>query len=233
MLTWRGKFQRVGHLRYLPLIGGEASILEPMRTAASYLIYLLGEPAFSVLPEMGDYRNLLAQLNVATNVVFTSSTGRLFDAVSALLGICRQASYDGQAPAMLEAAADARERGSYFDPADLVNASSGLVTVDPKRWLTETLKGIHEGVSPAKLSRRFHNTFIAALASAAKALARQHKVKSVCLSGGSFQNRLLLQGLTQTLTDARLAVFTNHAVPVNDGGLSLGQAVVAAAQRKH
>jgi hydrogenase maturation protein HypF len=242
-LTWRAKFQRLGHLRYLPLIGGEAAILHPMRIAASYLIYLMGEAAFAALPGMDEHRSLLAQLNLSTNVVFTSSTGRLFDAVSAILGVCRNATFDGQAPALLEALADPRERGCYFQEQDLRTVSSGamnderrtkneMVIIDPQRWLDGLLAGLRDGISPAKLSRRFHNTIIAALAFSARSMVRKHKAKAVCLSGGSFQNRLLLHGVTQALVDARIPVFTNHAVPVNDGGLSFGQAIVADAQLK-
>jgi hydrogenase maturation protein HypF len=133
---------------------------------------------------------------------------------------------------LLEAAADPRERGSFFRDSDIVTGASGMLLVDPKRWLTELAAGVQAGVAPAKLSRRFHNTFIASLTAAARALARQHKLKNVCLAGGSFQNRILLHGLTQSLTAARLAVHTNHAVPVNDGGLSFGQAIVAGAPNK-
>jgi hydrogenase maturation protein HypF len=233
LLARRAGFERLGHLRYLPLIGGEAVISEPKRIAAGYLIYLFGEQVLSSIPGLTRYRDLLAQLNLGTNVVFTSSTGRLFDAVSGLLGICPHASFDGQAPAQLEAAAEsgppniARERRSYFDESDLTTSAACQIVIDPKRWLEQAVADIGSGLAAGRISKRFHNTFIAALTAACRTAARQCRVRDVCLSGGSFQNRLLLRGLAAALSAARFKVHTNHLVPVNDGGISLGQAVIA------
>lgn len=228
LLCSRRNFQRLGHLRYLPLIGGEAIIMQPEKIAASYLVYLLGEAAFAALPGMEAHRNLLAQLNLDMNVVFTSSTGRLFDAASAILGVCRQASYDGQAPAMLESIADDRETGHWFEPHDLHTDTTGQLIINPQRWLSKLVDGVRGQIPAPILSRQFHNTFITALVRACRQLVPQHRPKAICLSGGSFQNRLLLAGLLENLTVTRLPVMTNNAVPVNDGGLAFGQAIVAA-----
>jgi hydrogenase maturation protein HypF len=233
LLAWRARFERLGHLRYLPLLGGEASILEPQRTADGYLDYLFaGNPNDKGRRTKDEGRTF--QIRDSTfeipSVIFTSSTGRLFDAVSALLGICPRASYDGQAPALLEAAADAGETGSYFEAGDIAPDSTGTSIINPESWLRRILDDLQTGVPKERVSRLFHNTFIAALVAAATPMARRHHIKSICLSGGSFQNRILLNGLTGALANAGYAVYANHQVPLNDGGLALGQAVVAAAQ---
>jgi hydrogenase maturation protein HypF len=230
LLVWRHRFERLAHLRYLPLVGGEAIITEPLKIAASYLVYLIGEQAFALLPGLEQYRTLFSQLILGTNVVFTSSTGRLFDAVSAMLGLCTKASYEGQAPSVLESAANSRETGSYFQESNVARLTKGPWVIDPKPWLEAIIRDWAARQTPGRISRRFHNTVTAALAHTCRLAVREHRIRTVCLSGGSFQNRLLLRELTQTLSRARLSVYTNRAVPVNDGGISLGQAIVADAQ---
>lgn len=220
-------FERVGHLRYLPLVGGEAAILEPLRIAAGYLVYLFGGSALSRVPAIADSKTVTPQLHLEENTVFTSSAGRLFDAVSAMTGICLKASYDGQAPAMLESAAEPKDKLSYFTPDSLRFDSSGMLILDPADWLKRIVDDVSTGAPAAKVSRRFHTTFIQALAAAARTLAKAGRTKTICLSGGSFQNRILLAGLEQELTETGFKVYTNRALPVNDGGLSFGQAVVA------
>ena len=133
---------------------------------------------------------------------------------------------------LLEAAADPKDRGSYFEPEQIILKPGEPLTLDPKPWLAGILSDMKAGISPARISRRFHTTFISALTAAAGILGRQQRLKAVCLSGGSFQNRILLQGLTRSLTAAGFKVYTNRLVPVNDGGLVLGQAVAASAQFK-
>jgi hydrogenase maturation protein HypF len=220
-------FERVGHLRYLPLVGGEAAIFEPLRIAAGYLVYLFGPSALGRVPAMADNKAVVPQLHLESDTVFTSSAGRLFDAVSALTGICAKASHDGQAPAMLESAAEQRDKLSYFTPDNLRFDSAGMLILDPADWLNRILDDLSAGVSARKVSRRFHTTFIQALAAGAKSLAKVGRIRTICLSGGSFQNRILLAGLGQELTRLGFKVYTNRAIPVNDGGLAFGQAVVA------
>ena len=225
-------FKRVGHLRYLPLVGGEAAILEPLRIAAGYLVYLFGPSALGRVPAFADNKAVTPQLHLESDTVFTSSTGRLFDAVSALTGICAKASYDGQAPAMLESAIDPKDKLSYFTPDSVRFDSAGMLILDPAEWLKLILDDLGAGVSARKISRRFHTTFVQALAAGAKVLAKAGRTRTICLSGGSFQNRVLLAGLWQELTRLGFKVYTNRAVPVNDGGLAFGQAVVADACAK-
>jgi len=230
LLVRRQRFERMGHLRYLPLVGGEAAILEPSRIAAGYLAYLFGATALARVPAIAEFRTAASQLHLESNVIFTSSAGRLFDAVSALTGICLKASYDGQAPALLESVADARERGSYFAAEQLRRDPDGTLAIDPAPWLYRIIEDLATGMPPSRISRRFHTTFVQALTNAAKQLARACATKFVCLSGGSFQNRLLLTELGRALMAAGLKPYTNHALPVNDGGVAFGQVIVADAQ---
>jgi hydrogenase maturation protein HypF len=102
-----------------------------------------------------------------------------------------------------------------------------MLILDPADWLKRVLDDLAAGVSAPKVSRRFHATFIQVLAAAAKTLAKAGRTKTICLSGGSFQNRVLLVGLSQELIRLGFKVHTNRAIPVNDGGLAFGQAVVA------
>jgi hydrogenase maturation protein HypF len=230
MLVRRHRFERLGHLRYLPLVGGEAAIREPPRIAASYVAYLFGTPALSRVPAIAAFSSAASQLHLESNVIFTSSAGRLFDAVGAMTGICPKASYDGQAPALLESSADPRERGSYFAVEHIHRDTDGTMIIDPAPWLDRIIDDLVLGVPPARISRRFHTTFIQALVDAARQLAKTCGIKLVCLSGGSFQNRILLVELGQGLMAAGLKPYTNHVLPVNDGGVALGQAIVADAQ---
>jgi hydrogenase maturation protein HypF len=228
----RRDFQRLGHLRYLPLVGGEAAIMEPSRIAAGYLVYLFGDSALARAPGLAGQSaspNLLLQ----PNVVFTSSAGRLFDAVSALTGICPKASYDGQAPALLEAVADPKDRVSYFNSEQLRYDLTNMLIIDPAPWLNRALDDLGSGLGAARLSRRFHTTFVQAIVEAARRLAKANRIKTVCLSGGTFQNRILLAEISRGLLKHGLSPFFNHAVPVNDGGVAFGQAIVADAVAHH
>ncbi|MEO0108965.1 MAG: carbamoyltransferase HypF, partial [candidate division WOR-3 bacterium] len=250
--AWYGRFERLGHLRYLPLAGGETAIAEPWRIAAGYLLYLFGDSF--CLPEtlakpsgrnpkpQSDHQLALSsikeQLRAGTNVVFTSSAGRIFDAVSAITGICTKASFDGQAPALLESAAGDLCLGQelscpqYASDSDLVESESGTLLIDPAGWLSRVVRDSSSGIDPTWVSRRFHAAFIKGLSRAAITLCERHELGTVCLSGGVLQNRIVLQGLHKELQASGLAVYTNLQVPVNDGGVSLGQALVADARLK-
>jgi hydrogenase maturation protein HypF len=230
LLAGRRRCERLGHLRYLPLVGGETAILEPARTAAGYLAYLFGAAAPTRVTAIAKLGSVASQFHLDSNVVFTSSAGRLFDAVSAMAGVCVRASYDGQAPALLESVVDTKEKGSYFAPDQLRCDAAGMLVIDPAPWLSRVVDDLASGVTPARVSRRFHTTFVQALASAARQLARSCGTKIVCLSGGSFQNRILLTELARALLVAGLKPYTNHMLPANDGGVAFGQLIVADAQ---
>jgi hydrogenase maturation protein HypF len=148
--------------------------------------------------------------------------GRLFDAVAAMTGVCHHASFDGQAPAALEAAAVSGESGHWFSPA-LIDLSVSPALIRPEPIILGVARETSAGVRPAVVSARFHNTLAIAAARLADALCRKYGVATVCLSGGSFQNSLLLRRVVAGLRSRGRQVYWNQSVPLNDGGVALGQ----------
>lgn len=206
-------FERVEHLSELPLIGGDAAIYEPARTAASYILYLFGEETLNSIG-LGDYSWLKSQLRLRINLTPTTSMGRLFDAVAALIGLKRKVSFDGEAPIALEAIAKRGEKGDYGENLDPANIFEGII----RDLKTKTPKPL--------ISARFHNTIIRGSLKIVKRLYRETKLSQVCLSGGVFQNRIILEGIIEGIEGLGLKVYTNRETPINDGGVSLGQVVV-------
>jgi hydrogenase maturation protein HypF len=161
----------------------------------------------------------------------SSSCGRLCDAVAAALGICREGiAYEGQAAIELEALADSAppDGGAYaFGTAE----SGGMSVLDPAPLWEQILDDLHRGVARETIAARFHHGLGVAVTRLASELAARHGVGTVALSGGVFQNRLLLEGVAAGLRRTGLEVLTQREVPSNDGGLSLGQAAIGAALR--
>jgi hydrogenase maturation protein HypF len=226
---YRG-FRRAAHLEYLPMPGGEAAIRDPRRLALGYLHTLTG----GLLPvptlDVGEETNriMLRQLERRLNCPLTSAGGRLFDAVAALLGVCGRVSYEGQAAVALElaAAADPGD-GSDSYPFHLDAGPDGAKIVRLRLLFEGLLADLHAGAPPAALAYRFHVTVAESIGRTCAALADETGVRTVALSGGCFQNRLLLALALPRLRQAGFDVLLHRQVPCNDGGLSLGQAVVA------
>jgi hydrogenase maturation protein HypF len=214
---------RAGHLKYQRLAAAGAEVADPARAAATYLS-LAGEDCARLwlrLPEVVSERGSL-----------TSSLGRLFDAVAGITGICRRATFDGEAAIALESAAKPEERRHYpFE--GLLDLSVSPALVDPLPLIRDVSRETLAGVNPAVVSARFHNTLVLALGRLATDVARARGIGTVCLSGGSFQNRLLLRGVIRRLESAGLRAYWNQVVPLNDGGLALGQAVAASRRRRN
>jgi hydrogenase maturation protein HypF len=239
---WGGEFfavdgmevRRAGHLAYFPLPGGDAAVREPWRTALSLLRETVGaseaEPAARELfpgihPD--SVRGVLEALEKKINVAQTSSAGRLFDAVSAICGLCVRSSYEGQAPMRLEGAAARAASGTYpFTIAEV----DGQLTVDWSDLVRGTVSDARGRVPAGTISRRFHDTLAAAVVAAASRLAERTGARHVVLSGGVFQNVTLLSRVLSGLRKRKLSPLIHRQVPANDGGISLGQAYYAAAQ---
>jgi hydrogenase maturation protein HypF len=154
----------------------------------------------------------------------TSSVGRLFDAVAAVTGFTRPISYEGQAAAWLEELAG---ESSTTEEIALTWTSTEL---DWRVALSRVISARRGGTAPADIARMFHRGLARATAGLALELARVHRADAIVPSGGVFQNSLLLADLLACLSNSRLHVWTNAAVPPNDGGVSLGQAALAAVQ---
>ena len=217
--TWR----RAGHLKYFRLPGGEAAVHEIWRAAFSLLTSAAG-PGFdrrnsgifrSVPPK--NRQALARMLERRFNSPETSSVGRLFDAIGCLAGLRDRVSYEGQAPMELESLF-ARPRGDFY-PFPLIK-ENGMLVMDPSR----AVLGAFADRGKAKLiSERFHCGLAAAAVKALKSISCETGIGTVCLSGGVFQNRVLLELVIDGLERSGLKVFSNSLVPANDGGISLGQ----------
>jgi hydrogenase maturation protein HypF len=223
-------FQRLGHLAAIPMPGGTAAIKQPWRMAAAYL-----DEAYDGDPPKGldvlqrnesQWDDVLAVARVRLNSPLTSSAGRLFDAVSAILGVRDVINYEGQAAIELEQLAEPAERSGYLasiaGTEQLVVSGSDLV-----RFVAEDFLA---GTEPAVVAARFHNGMADAIVRCCGELRDSTGISTVAMSGGVFQNLLLLTRVVEGLRDNGFRVLTHARVPTNDGGISLGQAVIAAAQ---
>ncbi|MEI6261625.1 MAG: carbamoyltransferase HypF [Deltaproteobacteria bacterium] len=223
-------FGRAGHLAYIPMPGGAAAIREPWRMAASYLFMVFGEKMLDIdLPMFRkiDAKKLIFVQDMivkGVNCPRTSSMGRLFDAVAAMIGIRYTVAYEGQAALELEMMADDGESGSY--PFEWVSEDGYKILPHP--IIQGVVWDIEKHVSPAVISARFHQTIIRMATALCRVIRQDSGLNRVALSGGVFQNTILLKGLIRELSADRFEVFSHSLVPTNDGGISLGQAVCAA-----
>jgi len=232
LADWR-RFHRVGHLEYAPLPGGAAAIKKPYRMALSYLYTLLGEdfsmeglPISKVNPVEFDV--IKQQLKRGINSPLTSSAGRLFDAVSALAGVRGEIDYEAQAAIELEMLApdEAGELGRKSYPFSIVE-HQGMRVVKLGELFSTIVQDVKNQVPVCIISLKFHNTMAQMIAEMCKLIAKESGINKVALSGGVFQNRLLLKLAAGALQEEGFGVLTHRLVPCNDGGISLGQAVIA------
>jgi hydrogenase maturation protein HypF len=230
LLADLSSFQRTAHLDYVSLPGGDAAAKFPWRMALSYLHKTYGEGLFN-LPikfirdlEREHAKIVLQMISKRVNSPFTSSCGRLFDAVSSLIGLRHKIAHEGQAAMELEMCQNLSEKGKYPWGIEEKKGHWILLTSDIIRSAVEDIK---RGVSRGIISRRFHNTLIDMFTGICVRLREESGIDQVAMSGGSFQNVTLLTGLSRSLTSNGFTLFTQKVVPSNDGGLSLGQAVCA------
>jgi hydrogenase maturation protein HypF len=223
-------FSRVAALSYVPMPGSATAIKEPWRMAISYLYDAFG-PAFCELDipmlktiEQKKIETIIQMIAKKINSPNTSSLGRLFDGVAAMLEVRNNVTFEGQAAMELEmlAADDSEDVYEYeWIEEDMIN-----IQVAP------IIKGIASdvimGIPPAMISSKFHNTIIRLFSEVCNLIRNKTDLNHVALSGGVFQNSLLLTGLKKLLEDNQFNVFTHSSVPANDGGIALGQALVAA-----
>lgn len=228
-------FKRTAHLAYVPLPGGDQAVRQPWRVAAVYLQRAYGDAFLDLdIPcvrqlDRAKWRTLSQMLAKSINSPPTSSLGRLFDAVAALIGLRGEVAYEGQAAIELEIqAARADESGVTAYPFAIENTSPAQFDVRP--MIQAIVRDIEQGETIPRIARRFHVTIVKALVEACCLAREQSGLYVVALSGGVFQNRLLLEQLITRLREQDFDVYTNRRVPPNDGGISLGQIAVAAAR---
>jgi hydrogenase maturation protein HypF len=227
-------FRRAGHLEVVPLPGGAAAIREPWRMAAAWLDAALDGQVPERLAVVGRNRDrwerVVALARSGAAAPPTSSAGRLFDAVAAILGVRDSVNYEGQAAVELEQLADPGERDAY--PAGVVPAAGGLLRLGGADLVRAVVEELEAGVAPPLIAARFHNGLAGATVAACQALRDATGLGTVALSGGVFQNMLLLERTVAALEQRGFRVLTHSRVPPNDAGVSLGQAAVAGARAR-
>jgi hydrogenase maturation protein HypF len=233
-------YERVGLLWPVRLPGGEAAIREPWRMACAWLAQAQGvdEPAVPaglidrVEPERWSEVSALLRSGVASPP--TTSMGRLFDAAAAICGVRATVNYEGQAAAELEAAAEPAEMRDW--PMPLIEAGpehGGAMLLDARELVLALSESVAAGRPIPELSARFHNAIATATAKALGIEAERRGMEVAVLSGGVFQNRLLLERTSARLGEEGLRVLTPRLLPPNDGGISFGQAAIAAARLRN
>lgn len=232
---WGGEFfvadfraaERIAHLDYIPLPGGAKAIREPWRIAAVYLQKTFGDEFLNLdLPfiqnlNLREWKTLQSMIQSGTNSPETSSMGRLFDAVSALLGLRNSVNYEGQAAIELEMIA-AKNAGQNYE---FEIAESGIIKSETV--IKKAVEDLLNGVSASRISARFHLAIADLITKIARQIRSERNLTRVALSGGVFQNIFLLERVCRKLEKEDFEVLTHSRVPTNDGGISLGQAAVA------
>lgn len=217
-------FQRVAHLRPVPLVGGDQAARDGYRMAAAHLYDTLG-PDYRRAPLPAEILSLPPYFDrlLRKPPLTTTSCGRLFDAVASLLGICHVNTYEGEAAILLESSVRAATLGAYGFTLE----PNG--TIDTRPMFRQILADMKAGESSSAIADRFHTTISVMIGAACETIREASRVNTVCLSGGVFQNVILLDRTGERLANMGFEVFTHALVPPNDGGLALGQAAIAAA----
>jgi len=228
-------FKRRVHLKYTPMPGGDSAILEPWRMAAAYLWQIWGDDFLELdiplIHRVGrDRLNFVAtMMTKGLNSPRTSSCGRLFDAVASLLGIRDKITFEGQAAMNLQAVSRTEKNRPYDIHFNDIHGENGqsMMEMDFDPAFIEMVQDLQRGISPGVMGGRFHETLIEGFSRAALAVSRSTGLLNVVLSGGVFNNGLILSGILKRLEYQGLKVYTHKKVPAGDGGISLGQAVIA------
>ena len=237
------EYERAGHLDYVPMPGGEQAIKEPWRIAISYLHHMYGNDIPMLLlfntPKFMKEKNdtleiLFKMLSRKINSPLTSSMGRLFDGVASLLCLLHSVNYEGQAAVKLELIADERETGHY--PFG-INTNAGahcnmLIVIQWQPVIKHLIEDMQHGIASSIISARFHNSIVDMVYQVCMILRDSKGINNVVLSGGVFQNNFLFSRLVKKLKLQGFTVYSHKKVPCNDGGLSLGQAVIASERYK-
>jgi hydrogenase maturation protein HypF len=225
-------FKRISHFSYVPIPGGDSAVKEPWRIALSYLYNAYGE----------DYKNLdipfvknldfakadfiIQLIDKKLNSPESSSAGRLFDAVSAMLELCTTSSFHAEAPMRLEDIIDSDENGFY-------NYEINEDGISFSKTIKDIVIDIENKVALSRISTRFHNTIIEASCEICLKIRRENHLNKVVMSGGSFQNKYLSTIMENRLLDLGFEVYFHKIIPANDGGLALGQLAIGAWMSQH
>ncbi len=234
---WGGEFfvcdlidyHRITHFDYVPMPGGDMATKEPWRMAVAYLYKFLGQDFhpddFQFLGDINhdDIEMVKMAIDKKINCPLTSSTGRLFDAVSALLDLCTFSSFHAEAPMRLEAIAEKNISESYEFQLDR--------TILLDKTFNGILKDIINKIPESVISAKFHNTIINIIFAVVSGIRDNYQINKIALSGGSFQNRYISERIEKLLSENKFQVYSQCSIPSNDGGIALGQIAIAAKRR--
>jgi hydrogenase maturation protein HypF len=223
-------FDRLAHLKKVPMPGGSMAIKEPWRMAMVYLSEAFGDEASKLriaLTNRIDFQKwdiLKKAIQKKINTPWTSSMGRLFDAISSLLSVRDEVRYEGQAAIELEMVADrsVKEKYSFH-----LHKNEKPMVIDSAEMIRGIVHDLADGTPSSKISGKFHQTISHLIVETCEMIRSKEKLNRIVLSGGVFQNILLLSLVTEGLKRLGFDIYTHHLVPTNDGGISLGQAVIA------
>lgn len=230
LITDYSDFKRVGRFQYIQMPGGTQAIKEPWRMACSWLWHIYRNDALKLEIEFiksldKEKWDVLKNLIIhRINAPLTSSVGRLFDAVSALLGICKFTTYEGEAAIELETIVDEISSPPY--KYELFGKMPNII-IKPELIFVDIIKDLKNKVPVNRISARFHATIIDIVVKMCSEIRKDTGIERVALSGGVFQNMLLLHGVVRKLRNKKFKVYIPSRVPINDGGISFGQAVIA------
>ncbi|MBN1898878.1 MAG: carbamoyltransferase HypF [Spirochaetes bacterium] len=236
---WGGEFfilgagghKRAGHFQYVKMPGGEMAIHEPWRMALSYLYELFGGKGDRLLKQkwfsVKKTENIVKLLKNNINCPLTSSAGRFFDGVSALLGVCKNANYEGEPAVLLENLISYKKRTRAAYPFEVVK-KEGKYLIDQKKIMDAILSDMKKSTDIEIISVKFHNTVASVILSVCQRLREETGIQGVVLGGGVFQNRYLLAMVVEGLEKALFKVFYHRLIPTNDAGISAGQVLTGA-----
>lgn len=223
-------FERVGHLKYIPLPGGEKAVREPWRIALSYIHSCFKNKSLSVLDKIGfinkygkdDINGILSIIDNLQFSPLSSGAGRLFDAISALIGICDKNTFEGEAAIALEASIKSDVNEEYPFKLEFNNCYE----VDFNPMISQIINDLNKKTDKGIISAKFHNTIVKVITEIALKISEKHSINDVVLCGGVFQNMYLLHKTIEWLYSRGLKVHIHDKVPTNDAGISLGQAYI-------
>jgi len=237
-------FKRAAHLKYIAMPGSEACVREPWRMAFSYLYKTYGrnlrllrrfvlpfpKKGQGFAPRNDNSEILIQALNKSINSPLTSSMGRLFDGVSSLIGICDFAGYEGEAAVRLEKIIlDTGHRTQDTDRYKFKYIDeNGIIIIDWGPVIRGVVRDLKSGVKKLEISLKFHSAICDMIKDVCNILKKKYKIKKVCISGGVFQNKYLSERLKPMLEKEGFNVYSHKNVPTHDGGIALGQVVLAA-----
>ena len=230
LIAEEDNFSRAAHFSYVPMPGSAAVIKEPWRMAVSYLYNAYGEDFWNLeLALLKDFdlnalKIIVEMISKRLNSPHTSSLGRLFDGVAAILGLRNYVAFEGQAAMELEMLAKAKTETIY----QYEWLFEGRIKIQPQPIIRGVTNDMVKGVEPSIISAKFHYTLVQLFAELCEVMRKDSGLNRVVLSGGVFQNSLLLTGLISALEEKSFNVYSHKLVPPNDGGICLGQALVAA-----